>query len=279
MDGFLRQACEAARVRVEAAAHRRSLAATRTAAAERTAAASFSGALAGPGVSVIAEVKRASPSRGRLAAITDVGALVSAYEAGGSVALSVLTEPQWFQGSLGDLARAGAAAPGLPILRKDFVVDPYQVFEARAAGAAAVLLIVAALSDDHLDELLGVAAGAGLDALLEVHDPAEAGRAVGAAARAGTRGRPVVGVNARDLGTLEVDADRFAGVIDALGERDDVLTVAESGVRGPADVTRLAALGADGVLVGESLVSAADPAAAVAALVAAGRPSPVGGAA
>lgn len=274
MDGFLRMACEAARDRVVATSSRRSLATVRTAAAERPAAPSFAAALAGSGVSVIAEVKRASPSRGALAPITDVGGLVAGYRAGGAVAVSVLTEPRWFHGNLGDLARAGAVVD-LPLLRKDFIVDAYQVFEARAAGAAAVLLILAALSDDQLDELLGVATEAGLDALLEVHKPDEARRAVDAAARVGTLGRPVVGVNARDLGTLQVDADLFqtvAGVLDG-AQGQDLLLVAESGVRGAPDVRRLAALGADAVLVGESLVTAPDPGAAVSALVTAGRPS------
>jgi len=278
MDGFLRTACEAAHERVAAASRRRSLAAVRLAAAERPAAPSFSAALAGPGVNVIAEVKRASPSRGRLADIADVGALAGAYQAGGAAALSVLTEPAWFGGSLGDLAQAGAAT-GLPILRKDFIVEDYQVFEARAAGAAAVLLIVAALGQGQLEELLGVAADAKLDALLEVHDQEEAGRAVHAAASPGTLGQPVIGVNARDLATLEVNPDLFKAVVGALGDREGLLTVAESGVRGPQDVARLARLGADAVLVGESLVTVDDPGAAVAALVAAGRPSRVGGAA
>jgi len=280
MDGFLLQACQAARERVASSSSHRSLAAVRTAAAERVPAPSFSAALASPGVSVIAEVKRASPSRGPLAPITDVGGLVAAYQAGGAAAVSVLTEPQWFRGSLGDLARAGAASD-LPLLRKDFIVDPYQVFEARAAGAAAVLLILAALSDDQADELLGVVAEAGLDALLEVRDPVEARRAVEAAARADTKRHAVIGVNARDLGTLEVDPDRFGTVVDALGDRESgprVLTVAESGVRGPEDVSRLGALGADAVLVGESVVKAADPAAAVATLVAAGLPAAAQGA-
>jgi indole-3-glycerol phosphate synthase len=156
----------------------------------------------------------------------------------------------------------------MPVLRKDFVVDAYQVWEARAAGAAAILLIVAALEQPDLVRLLAVTAEAGLDALVEVHDEVEARRAAVAHARAATGRALVIGVNARDLVTLEIDPNRFATVRGALPHT--AVTVAESGVRGPADVRRLAALGADAVLVGEHVAMAPDPAAAVRALVRAG---------
>ena len=229
-------------------------------------------ALQARGVGVIAEIKRASPSRGPMADIPDAAALATAYVQGGASAISVLTEPQHFRGSLDDLA-AAAAAVDVPVLRKDFVVDPYQVWEARAAGASAVLLIVVALEQDDLVSLLQVADEAGLVALLEAHDDLEVTRAVGAYDAAGITGRPIIGINARDLTTLEVDPTRFAAVRSTIP--DGAVAVAESGVKSAEDVQRLAAAGADAVLVGESVATAADPAAAVAALVAAGRPAEV----
>ncbi len=223
---------------------------------------SFRDALAGAGVAVIAEVKRASPSRGDLAPGLDAAAQARAYRDGGAAAVSVLTEPTRFKGSLDDLA--AVARLGVPALRKDFVVDPYQVIEARAAGAAAVLLIVAALDDDTLAALVEEARAAGIDTLVEIHDEAELARAV----RIGAR---VVGVNARDLRTFEVHRDAFARLRPALPA--GTLAVAESGIRDADDVRAAAAQGADAVLVGESLVTAPDPQAAVAALVAAGHPA------
>lgn len=231
----------------------------RAAALARPPAPPFAEALSGDGLAVIAEVKRASPSRGALAPIPDPAALAAQYAAGGAAAISVLTEPRWFRGSLDDLV-AVAGAVGVPVLRKDFVVDPYQVWEARAAGAAAVLLIVAALDDQALTALRATAHEGGLGTLVEVHDRAEAQRTA-----ALLDGRPlVVGVNARDLTSLRVDADRFAALRDALPS--GAITVAESGVRGPQDAARLAGQGADAVLVGEHVATAADPAAAVRAL-------------
>ena len=218
-------------------------------------------------MSVIAEVKRASPSRGEMAEIPDAVALASSYAAGGAAAVSVLTEPQHFRGSLDDLAAVAAGVPA-PVLRKDFVVDEYQVWEARNAGAAAVLLIVAALEQDDLAMLLGVADAAGLAALIETHDELEVERAIGAYEAAAITGRPIIGVNARDLTTLEVDPRRFAAVREIIPE--GAIAVAESGVKSADDVRRLAAEGADAVLVGESVATSADPAAAVAALVEAG---------
>ncbi len=218
-------------------------------------------ALAAPGISVIAEVKRASPSRGDLAPGLRAVDQGRAYVDGGAAAISVLTEPARFKGSLADLG--AVAALGTPVLRKDFTVDAYQVWEARAHGAAAVLLIVAALDDDVLADLHAEAARAGLAALVEVHDGSELDRAVAVGAR-------LIGVNARDLRTFDVDRDAFARL--RPGIPDTALAVAESGIRGPDDVVRAGELGADAVLVGESLVTAADPAAATAALVRAGRP-------
>jgi indole-3-glycerol phosphate synthase len=205
------------------------------------------------GPRLVAEVKRRSPSRGDIRVDLDPAALAAAYAAGGAAAVSVLTEPRHFAGSPEDLL-AVRAAVDLPVLRKDFVTTPYQVWEARAWGADAVLLIVAALDAAALRALLAEATAAGLDALVEVHTVAEA-------AAAAEAGATLVGVNARDLATLEVDPGRFAAVRDALP--GGAVLVAESGIRGRADVEAAAAAGADAVLVGETLVRAADPARAV----------------
>lgn len=216
---------------------------------------------AGTGVSVIAEVKRASPSRGTLVADLDPSRLAAAYESGGAACLSVLTDVDFFAGSPGDLS-AARAATRLPVLRKDFTVGPADVCDARLLGADAVLLIAAALSPLELKELAGLAAEVGIDALVEVHDEEEAAAAVSA-------GATLVGVNQRDLVTFEVDTTRAERVAAALPP--GVVRVAESGIRGPQDIARLAAAGFDAVLVGESLVTSPDPAAAVAALREAGR--------
>jgi indole-3-glycerol phosphate synthase len=205
------------------------------------------------GPRLVAEVKRRSPSRGDIRVDLDPAALAAAYADGGAAAVSVLTEPRHFAGSPEDLL-AVRAAVDLPVLRKDFVTTPYQVWEARAWGADAVLLIVAALDAAALRALLAEATAAGLDALVEVHTVAEA-------AAAAEGGATLVGVNARDLATLEVDPGRFAAVRDALP--GGAVLVAESGIRGRADVEAAAAAGADAVLVGETLVRAADPARAV----------------
>lgn len=214
-----------------------------------------------PGVSVIAEVKRASPSRGTFAADLDPARLAAAYESGGAACLSVLTDFAFFAGSPADLSAARAASR-LPVLRKDFTVGPADVCDARLIGADAILLIVAALSPLELEELTGLAVQVGIDALVEVHDEEEAVAAVAA-------GATLVGVNQRDLVTFEVDTTRAERVAATLPR--DVVRVAESGIRGPRDVVRLAAAGFDAVLVGESLVTSPDPVAAVAALVEAGR--------
>ena len=213
-----------------------------------------------PGVAVIAEVKRSSPSKGTLARIDDPAALAGYYAAGGAAVVSVLTEERRFGGSLEDL-RSVRAAVSIPVLRKDFIVMSYQLWEARDAGADMVLLIVAALEQEALVSLIERAESIGMTPLVEVHDAQEVVRAVAAGAR-------VIGVNARDLNTLDVDPDTFARVAPSIPP--GVVAIAESGVRGPADVVSYAHQGAHAVLVGEALVTGVDPQAAVAELVAAG---------
>ncbi|MEK9809329.1 MAG: indole-3-glycerol phosphate synthase TrpC [Candidatus Nanopelagicales bacterium] len=213
-----------------------------------------------PGVGVIAEVKRASPSRGRMAAIEDPAALARDYEAGGARVISVLTEERRFGGSLDDL-RSVRCAVDIPVLRKDFIVSSYQLWEARAFGADLILLIVAALEQNALVSLIERTRSLGMTPLVEVHDADEVGRAVDA-------GGTVIGVNARDLRTLEVDRDTFARVAPLIP--DTCVRIAESGVRDPRDLITYAEVGADAVLVGESLATSADPRAAVHDLVTAG---------
>ena len=217
-------------------------------------------ALRRPGLSLVAEVKRASPSKGSLAPIADPASLAAAYEAGGATAVSVLTEERRFNGSLADLD-AVRAAVGIPVLRKDFMVTDYQVWEARAHGADIVLLIVAALAQDDLVRMQDLARSLGMTALVEVHDEAETRRAVEA-------GASVIGVNARNLKTLDVDPDTFARLAPLIP--DSCVGVAESGVRGPQDAAAYAAQGADAVLVGEALVIGGDPRAAAHDLITAG---------
>lgn len=213
-----------------------------------------------PGVAVIAEVKRASPSRGSLAQIADPADLATQYARGGASVISVLTEERRFGGSLADL-RAVRAAVEVPVLRKDFIVTSYQLWEAREAGADLALLIVAALPQEALISLIERAESLGLTPLVEVHDVEEVARAVDAGAQ-------VIGVNARNLKTLEVDPTTFARIAPAIPP--GVIQIAESGVRGPADVVSYAHQGAHAVLVGEALVTGTDPESAVAELVAAG---------
>ena len=220
----------------------------------------FREALRGPGVAVIAEIKRASPSRGDLAPAINAPELARAYTDGGAAAVSVLTEPDRFKGALTDLV--DVAALGIAALRKDFVVDPYQVWEARAAGAAAVLLIAAAVDERTLAMLHDEAHQAGIDVLVEVHDDSE----VALLHRIGAN---LAGINSRDLRTFAVDRDAFARLRPLLPA--DAVAVAESGISGPDDVALARERGADAVLVGESLVTSDDPTAAVAALVEAGQ--------
>ncbi|MBW8804046.1 MAG: indole-3-glycerol phosphate synthase TrpC [Catenulisporales bacterium] len=218
------------------------------------------GGAGGDGVKVIAEVKRSSPSKGALAAIADPAALAADYEAGGATVISVLTEQRRFGGSLADLDDVRQKVD-IAVLRKDFIVTSYQLWEARAHGADLALLIVAALDQPALESLIERAASIGLTPLVEVHDAEEVRRAVDAGAR-------LIGVNARDLKTLQVKRDTFAQVAPVIP--DGIVRVAESGVRGPHDLIAYANAGADAVLVGESLVTGKDPRAAVADLVAAG---------
>ncbi len=212
--------------------------------------------LLGSSLSVIAEVKRSSPSKGALAAIDDPSELAKAYAAGGATAISVLTERRRFGGSLDDLIAVRAAVE-TPLLRKDFVVDAYQLWEARAAGADLVLLIVAALTDAELSGLLTVTHELGMTALVEVHTADETRRALAVGAR-------VVGVNNRDLKTLAVDLSHFEVMADLIG--DAAVKVAESGILSVQDAMRMHSAGADAILVGELLVRHPDPRAAVAAL-------------
>jgi indole-3-glycerol phosphate synthase len=245
---------------VAARTARLSLADVKAIAAERPPALDALAALRAPGVGVIAEVKRRSPSRGALASIGDPAALAREYQAGGARMISVLTEQRKFGGSLDDLD-AVRAEVRVPVLRKDFVVASYQVHEARAHGADVVLLIVAAVDQNTLIGLRERIESLGMTALVEVHTEDEASRAIDAGAR-------VIGVNARNLKTLEVDRAKFERI--APGLPSDVVRIAESGVRGPHDLIEYAAAGADAVLVGENLVLDVDPRQAVADLVTAG---------
>jgi len=217
-------------------------------------------ALSGEAVAVIAEVKRASPSKGALAAIDDPAALARDYVTGGASCISVLTEGRRFGGSLADLT-AVRAAVDVPVLRKDFVVSSYQVWEARAYGADIVLLIVAALEQSALVSLIERAMSLGMTPLVEVHESDEVGRALEA-------GATVIGVNARNLKTLEVDRSAFARLAPLIP--GTCLKIAESGIRDARDLICYAEAGADAVLVGESLVTGGDPRAAVHDLVTAG---------
>ena len=213
----------------------------------------FVGALGAPGLSIISEFKRASPSRGLLNSSMDPATQAVAYESGGAAAMSVLTEPTYFLGSAEDLIAARSAV-SLPVIRKDFTLDPLHVWEARAMGADAILLIVAILDDATLATLLATAREAGLGALVEVHDSDEARRAVDV-------GAECVGVNNRDLTTFAVDlatAEVVAPIIEGVA-----VTVAESGIHGPADAARMKEAGFDALLVGEYLVRSRDPRGAI----------------
>ena len=217
----------------------------------------FAAALRAPGISLIAEVKRASPSKGLLHPDLDPVALVRTYETSGAAAISVLTDEHYFQGSLDDL-RAVRKSIDLPVLRKDFILDPYQVYQARAAGADAGLLIVAALNNTELQTLLHLIEGLGMAALIEVHDVAELERALGVDLAPGRR---IIGINNRNLHTFEVDL----GTTEKLRPLvpPEVILVSESGIHSRADVERLAATGADAILVGEAMVRAQDVSAKV----------------
>ena len=217
----------------------------------------FESALRRPGeVAVVAEFKRRSPSAGEINPYAQVAGVASVYAAGGAAAVSILTDETYFGGSLDDL-RAARGAVGVPVLRKDFTLDPLQLYEARAAGADAVLLIVRALADARLRELIELSGELGLAALVEAHDAQEIDRALEAGAR-------IVGVNARDLATFDVDLERSLRLIEGLPAH--VVAVAESGIRAADDAAAAGRAGADAVLVGGWLM-AGDPAAGVEALV------------
>jgi indole-3-glycerol phosphate synthase len=213
----------------------------------------FAMALAGRTVAVIAEIKRRSPSRGQLAPELNAPDRAASYVAGGASALSVLTEPDRFGGSLDDL-REVSGAVAVPVLRKDFIVDPLQLYEARACGAAAALLIVRALAPRQLDALVASSRAAGLELLVEVRDERELDRALDA-------GALVIGVNNRNLETLEVDPGTVARIIPRIPA--GLIAVAESGVTSRCDAEAAAATGADAILVGSTLSVASDGAAAV----------------
>ena len=217
-------------------------------------------ALSQRGVGVIAEVKRASPSKGELADIPEPAELARTYADNGARVISCLTEQRRFRGSLADL-QAVRAAVDIPVLRKDFTVTPYQIHEARAYGADVVLLIVAALEQAKLESLLDRTESLGMSAIVEVHTEEEAERAVAARAK-------IIGVNARNLKTLEVDRGVFSTI--APGLPSSVVKIAESGVKTKNDLLAYASAGADAVLVGEGLVTAADPGRACRSLVTTG---------
>ncbi len=226
----------------------------KAAAADAPQARDFAGALRDPGaVRVIAEFKRRSPSAGWIREDADAAAIAQGYAASGAAALSVLPDWEWFGGTLAEL-RAARAAAGIPVLRKDFVVAAGQIWEARGAGADAVLLIVRILDDDALAALLDVAGDAGVAALVEVHDEAELERALDA-------GAGIVGVNNRDLSVFRTDlavSERLAPLVPG-----DVVVVGESGIATASDVERLGRAGVNAVLMGETLMRAPDPAAAL----------------
>ncbi len=245
-----------ARHRAEAAADRRATSDLRARVESLGPTRDFRGALAGPSPSVIAEIKRRSPSRGDLHPHLDPADLAVRYAEGGASCLSVLTDTVAFGGSSGDL-RSAREAVSLPVLRKDFTVSANDVLDTRLMGADCVLLIVAALDGGELEHYHGLALEVGLSVLVETHDEDEVARALAA-------GADMIGVNQRDLVTFEVDHQRALRVGAAIP--DGVVKVAESGVRGPEDATGLFAAGFDAVLVGESLVTSGDPTAAVRAL-------------
>ncbi|MGI9089624.1 MAG: indole-3-glycerol phosphate synthase TrpC [Gemmatimonadaceae bacterium] len=207
-------------------------------------------------VGVVAEIKRMSPSRGEINPSLDAAAQARLYVTGGAAAISVLTEPEQFGGSSADLAEV-AAAVALPILKKDFHVAPVQLYEARALGASAALLIARALEPEQLRDMIAAAEGIGLESLVEVRDEIELGVAL-------STGANLIGVNNRNLETLVIDASTAARIIPMIPS--SVVAIAESGISSRAEVERAAAFGADGVLVGSAISSASDPVRAVAQL-------------
>ena len=246
--------------RAEVARRRRIVPETvlRIAAGKADAPRDFAGALTRNQINVIAEIKKASPSAGVLRHVFEPAALARAFERAGAAALSVLTEEENFQGALAHLRDARAAVE-LPALRKDFIVDSYQVWEARAANADSFLLIAAALDDAALADLLAFGRELGMEALVEVHTAEELRRALAVRAR-------IVGVNNRNLHTLEVRLETSLELVEMIP--DDHTAVSESGLRSPEDLRKLRAAGFDAFLIGESLMREADPGAALGRLIA-----------
>ena len=217
----------------------------------------FEGALRGEGIKLIAEIKRASPSKGWLRSDINVAALVRSYTRGGAAAISVLTEPDWFKGSYADLA-AARRATHLPLLCKDFVLDPYQAYEARASGADAILVIAAILSSSELSELIGIAHSLGMAALVEVHRKSEIEKALDAEAK-------IIGINNRNLADFSVDLQTTLKLRPLIPP--DIAVVSESGIRSYADILALRLAGVNAVLVGETLVISPDPEAKIRELI------------
>lgn len=217
----------------------------------------FAAALCGAGINVIAELKKVSPSRGLLRPAYNPAALAPALEEGGAAALSVLTEPEFFQGSLEDLTLVRKLCR-LPVLRKDFLFDPYQLYEARAAGADAFLLIAVILSTAELRRLITLGRQLGMVALVEVHSPEELARALEA-------GAGLIGINNRDLKTFEVSLETSLRLIESIPE--DCVAVSESGLSTSAELNQLRAVGFDAFLIGERLMQAPEPAAALRQLI------------
>ena len=257
---ILQRIVETKRGQVEAL--RRSLSDLRDRAEDAPAARDFAGAIAGgEAVSVIAEIKRRSPGAGAIRTDLDPLLLGPAYESGGAAALSVLTDEEYFGGSLGDLAEVRGLV-GIPVLRKDFVIDESQVYEARGAGADAILLIVRILDDDRLRSLRALAEELGMSALVEAHDGAEVERGLAAGAR-------LLGINNRNLRTFETQIDVTLSL--AARVPRGVVLVSESGIHTAADVCRVGERGVDAVLVGESLLRQEDPGSGVTALAGQGK--------
>jgi indole-3-glycerol phosphate synthase len=252
----LAEICARRRLDVDAAKAERSLASLQRDAAAQAPARGFRRALHAAGTAVIAEIKRASPSQGAIVASADAATTAKAYAQGGARALSVLTEPHYFGGCLQDLVDARTAV-SLPLLRKDFVVDPYQIVEARAAGADAVLLIVATLGE-AVAEFLAAARETGVDALVEVHDRAELEIAIRC-------GAETIGINNRNLKDLSIDLAVTERLVRHIPP--GIVVVAESGVDGQADFDRMRRAGADAVLIGSALMRGGDPGAALARLL------------
>lgn len=250
---FLDKVALSTRFRIAAAEKETSLEEMRSRAKRATPPKNFEAALKNGSLKVIAEIKRASPSKGDIRVDLDVASLAQAYERGGASALSVLTEPEYFKGSLQDFAEARRAV-GLPLLRKDFTLDAYQVYEARAYGADAVLLIVAMLSDKELGTLYRLAGELGMAALVEVHSEAEVKKALSLGAR-------IIGINNRNLATLTVSLATTLRLRPLLPQ--GAIVVSESGICTEDDIRALKAAHINAILVGESLVRSPDPAAKI----------------